>query len=80
MQRAAVTISCLLMLAWLGLVASERGIVVWQSEPFVSLGHSRPAINCTYFNGTGIFERGYLYSKEGRLGYSRCPLWAYPPI
>jgi len=80
MQRALTTSFCLLLLAWLGLVASTWGIMIWQSAPFKAQGHSRPAILCTYFNGTGVFERGYLYSPGDRLGYSSCPLWAPSPV
>jgi hypothetical protein len=80
MRRALITSFCILMLAWLGLVGSEFGIVVWQSAPFASTGHSRSAIRCTYFNGTGFFKRGYLYSPSDRVGYARCPLWAPSPI
>lgn len=76
MQRALITSFCLLVLAWLALTASTWGIIVWQSAVFVSKSHGRPAIHCTYFDGTSIFERGYLYSPAGKVGYSRCPLWA----
>ncbi len=79
-RRGLVTSACLIVLAWLALTASTWGIVVWQSEPFFAQGHSRPAIRCTYFNGTSLFQRGYLYSKSGGLGYSRCPLWARAPL
>jgi hypothetical protein len=80
MRRALTTSFCLLILAWLVLVASSWGIVVWQSAPFVARGHSRPAIRCTYFNGTRLFERGYLYSPDNRVGFSFCPLWAPSPL
>lgn len=76
MQRALITTVCFLMLAWLVLTASNFGVVVWQSKVFVSNTHGRPAIKCTYFDGTNAFERGYLYSPDGRVGYSRCPFWA----
>lgn len=77
MRRALTTACCLLILAWLALTASNRGIVVWQSKPFLAQGHSRKAIRCTYFDGTGVFERGYLYSTSGGLGYSHCPIIAH---
>lgn len=80
MQRALVTSFCILMLAWLGLVGSSMGLVVWQSAPAVSQGHSRPVMRCTYFNGTGTFERSYLYSSSNRVGYSRCPIWTRSPV
>ncbi len=76
MQRVLITAGCLLMLAWLALTGSGKGIVVWQSKPYVAQGHSRPAIRCTYFDGTRIFERGFLYTPGGGLGYSRCPILA----
>ncbi|MBU1212565.1 MAG: hypothetical protein KJ587_15000 [Alphaproteobacteria bacterium] len=76
MQRALITSVCLLILAWLALSASTWGIVVWQSKVFVSQSHGRPAISCTYFDGTALFQRGYLFSPDDRVGYARCPIWA----
>ena len=80
MRRALTTSACLLALAWLGLVASTWGIVIWQSGPRPAPGHVQPALMCTYFSGTSVFERGYLYAKDNRMGYSMCPLWAPTPI
>ncbi len=79
-QRAITTVICSLILAWLGLSASTWGIVVWQTGPTPVPGHARPALLCTYFTGTGTFERGYLYSWNDTLGYARCPLWAPAPV
>lgn len=76
MQRALITFFCLLVLVWLALTASSRGVLLWQSKVFVSPTHGRPAMLCTYFEGTRLFERGYLYSPDGRVGYARCPIFA----
>ncbi|MEO1282050.1 MAG: hypothetical protein AAFV69_09975 [Pseudomonadota bacterium] len=75
MRRGLTTSICLIVLAWLGLSASTWGLVVWQSGPRAAPGHVKPAIFCTYFDGTKLFERGFLYAPDDQMGYNRCPMW-----
>ncbi|MBU2582343.1 MAG: hypothetical protein KJ622_11560 [Alphaproteobacteria bacterium] len=78
MKRALNTTFAILVLAWLALTASTYGVLVWQSKAFISPTHARPVVMCTYFEGTKLFERGYIYSPDGRVGHSRCPVFSKP--
>ncbi|MDX2257397.1 MAG: hypothetical protein NW205_00620 [Hyphomicrobiaceae bacterium] len=80
LQRALTTMVCFCILGWLALSASNGGVIVWQEGPRPIPGLSRPGLMCSYFSGTGLFERGYLYSPADSLGYSRCPVWARQPV
>ena len=58
-----------LIVGWLGLFFSGRGMLVWFTQPSDKVG----MLKCEYFTGTGTIERQFLYSKQGFLGRDTCP-------
>jgi hypothetical protein len=58
-----------LVVGWLMLFFSGRGMLVWFTEPQQKVG----MLKCQYFTGTGVVERQFLYSKQGMLGRDTCP-------
>ena len=61
--------AAVLVVAWLALFFSGRGIVVWFTQPKEKVG----MLKCHYFTGTDIVERQFLYTKQGFLGRETCP-------
>ncbi|CFX53153.1 exported protein of unknown function [Candidatus Filomicrobium marinum] len=78
MGRAGTTSVCFLILAWLAVTASPGGILVWHSWPRPAPNHNKPVLYCTYFSGTGFFERAFLHNRSDQVGYRICPLWSRP--
>ena len=66
-----VAIAATLVVAWLGLFVSSRGLLVWGSGP--EGDRKVGMLKCQYFTGTGITERQFLYSEQGFLGRDTCP-------
>jgi hypothetical protein len=58
-----------LVVLWLALFFSGRGMLVWFTQPHEKLGMLR----CHYFTGTGVVERQFLYTEHGVLGRDTCP-------
>jgi hypothetical protein len=65
----ALIVPAALLAAWLALFFSNRGILVWFTQPAEKVG----MLKCHYFTGTGFVERQFLYSKQGFLGRESCP-------
>jgi len=59
----------IVLVLWLMLFFSGRGILVWFNQPGDKIG----MLKCQYFTGTGVIERQFLYSKQGFLGRDTCP-------
>lgn len=58
-----------LVLGWLSLLVSGRGVLFWFTEPQEKVG----MLKCQYFTGTGTVERQFLYTEQGLLGRAACP-------
>ena len=58
-----------LVVGWLGLFFSGRGMLVWFTQPSDKVG----MLKCEYFTGTGIVERQFLYTQQGLFGRDTCP-------
>ena len=68
-QKIGTLAAVALVVAWVVLFFSGRGILVWFSEPNEKVG----MLKCHYFTGTGVVERQFLFTKQGFLGRDTCP-------
>lgn len=59
-----------LVVGWLGLFFSGRGMLVWFTQP---RDEKVGMLKCEYFTGTGTVERQFLYTEQGFLGRDTCP-------
>lgn len=61
-----------LILGWLVLYLSSRAVLVyWTTD--LEPGGKTGTLHCTYFTGTSLFTRDYVYSSQGTIGYLVCP-------
>ena len=58
------------VVAWLVLFFSGRGILVWFTQPS---GQDVGMLKCQYFTGAEVVERQFLYTRQGFLGRDTCP-------
>ena len=68
-QQLSLVAMAVVVVAWLALFFSGRGMLVWFAEPADKVG----MLKCHYFTGTGVIERQFLYTKQGFLGRDTCP-------
>lgn len=72
-----VSVLGILLLAWLILFFSSKAILIHSEAPKDTADGLIKTITCTYFTGTGIFEKQYVYSGGGILvgivGRPGCP-------
>lgn len=68
-QKISLAAAVLLVVGWIMLFYSGRGLLVWFTEPNDKVG----MLKCQYFTGTGVVERQFLFSKQGFLGRDTCP-------
>ena len=68
-RNASLYALAVVAVAWIGLVYSGRGLLVWFTQPSDSVG----MLKCQYFTGAELIERQFLYTKQGILGRDTCP-------
>lgn len=68
-KKISLIATLALVIGWMALFLSGRGLLVWFSQPNEKVG----MLHCHYFTGTGFVERQFLYSKQGFLGRDTCP-------
>ena len=70
-KHLLAALAAALVVGWLCLFFSGKGILVWYSTPG---GDQKVGmLKCQYFMGTGIVERQFLYTEQGFLGRDTCP-------
>lgn len=69
--RIAVIAAAVVLGAWLVLVFSSKGVLVYGNAP--DADRKVGMLKCKYFTGTGVIEKQFLYSDEGFLGRQVCP-------
>lgn len=74
--RRALTMLRVLFLAliagWLALYLSSRAVLVYWTTR-LDPGGKTGTLDCTYFTGTSLFTKDYIYSSQGLVGYVVCP-------
>lgn len=53
---------------WLLLYLTASGVLVHSAAPYAGAGLGQKQIDCTYFHGTGLITKTYLYSSNGLIG------------
>jgi hypothetical protein len=67
--RLGLVAAGIVLVLWLALFFSGRGMLVWFTEPGQNVG----MLKCQYFTGTSVVERQFLFTKQGFLGRDACP-------
>lgn len=77
MKKISIVVLSLVVLAWLMLFFSSKGILIYSSGPSKKDNGLVSTITCTYFSGTSIFKKEYVHSDGsvigGMIGRPECP-------
>ena len=69
---AVIALVVVVLVGWATLFVTSRGVLVSGEEP--EAGAALPILKCKYFTGNAVAERTYVYTPDGVMGKSKCPM------